>query len=746
MQALQHMELQQWLASARGGRHLLPLGMQAADAIAYPQGLRIKAGPDHAPTFTARVAITTALRGQVVQEGSGSTCARAEHAAARAALQLLRGTAQPPPAPVPGNPPQPKTPLQKLHELVSQGAWHLEQATEPAGGAPHRPIWAHRTWVNGVLLGVGAGGPRKALAEEQAAGRVLAALGADAVGGEGAVRAMAQAPPAPGAAVEASCGLGATVQRLCLEALRQLEVQVGSHLTPGDLTNTVLAGFVLERPVAGGPAAQPKTLFGHRSLWQQHSLLRWLYSQGQAAVAAAATATASSQEAIGSGRASGSSALRSSIFEVVWETRSAYAVDSAAASTAGGASCVGPCLRVRPGVRLHMFISKPPCGDATVSRAGEGSASRVAAELRRVCDTAAARLGWHLPTDCCLLDPTNAATASCGKLRAKPAVGSEALSPLPRPGQEAELELAKVSCSDKLARWNALGLQGALLGALMGEPLYLSSITVAIGSATAERCTRGALARAVCCRLRPHSPPRPPGEGQGTGTGQIQGPARLRWAQVEQRSLQMPVPFRVAHPALHLTTASNGLRAGAASGGASSARSLNWNAGEWDVLEVTRGFDGGLEFQLPLHASPTVVAAAAGGGAGRLGPAAGGSGAALGSSAAGPQFSRLCKSALGECFARLSGALGNNSSGQAPGQPLSSPRKRLRLEPGDSATGAGAGQRTYGKAKRANAAYGAARALLYGHFQALTGQGWLRRSERVAGLEDFPLTAASHGP
>ncbi len=58
--------------------------------------------------------------------------------------------------------------------------------------------------------------------------------------------------------------------------------------------------------------------------------------------------------------------------------------------------------------------------------------------------------------------------------------------------------------SDKLARWNVMGVQGAMLSEVLEEPLYMQSLTVALPHCTTEVAhqARAALWRAVA---GPHS-------------------------------------------------------------------------------------------------------------------------------------------------------------------------------------------------------------------------------------------------
>jgi len=171
---------------------------------------------------------------------------------------------------------------------------------------------------------------------------------------------------------------------------------------------------------------------------------------------------------------------------------------------------IGPDRKLLPGVKLEMFVSHAPCGDAAIVVGADGSGGRTGAK------PVVAGLTSHLPPPCdhnpcpkrpkfnttkssisgggggggdstCNLEPhandffskektsvlptardveSGADPQATGIVRRKPGRGDPTFS---------------VSCSDKMARWGLLGLQGALLGGLMAStPVYLERIVVGV--------------------------------------------------------------------------------------------------------------------------------------------------------------------------------------------------------------------------------------------------------------------------
>lgn len=71
--------------------------------------------------------------------------------------------------------------------------------------------------------------------------------------------------------------------------------------------------------------------------------------------------------------------------------------------------------------------------------------------------------------------PIDLMAQNVGQLRTKPGRGIRTLS---------------MSCSDKLARWNVMGIQGALLYSLLSKPIYLESIVLCGDQCDVEACER----------------------------------------------------------------------------------------------------------------------------------------------------------------------------------------------------------------------------------------------------------------
>ncbi|NXJ34212.1 DSRAD deaminase, partial [Ciconia maguari] len=199
----------------------------------------------------------------------------------------------------------------------------------------------------------------------------------------------------------------------------------------------------------------------------------------------------------------------------------------------------GKRLKIKSNVTFHLYVSTAPCGDGAL--------------FDKSCSDQASMVGQaqHQPL---FENPKQ------GKLRTKVENGEgtipvESSDIVPTwDGIQHGERLRTMSCSDKILRWNILGLQGALLSHFI-EPVYLSSVTLGY------LYSQGHLTRAICCRV-------------------------ARDGNVLQEKLR--APYRINHPEVGRVSVYDSAR----QTGKTKESSVNWclaDESEVEVLDGTKG-------------------------------------------------------------------------------------------------------------------------------------------------------------
>ena len=195
-----------------------------------------------------------------------------------------------------------------------------------------------------------------------------------------------------------------------------------------------------------------------------------------------------------------------------------------------------PLLAVKDNIKFHLYISTAPCGDGAQFSRGDVQ-NREPPPQASAPDGGGGSGNPHQPT---------MSAKTQGVLRTK-MEGGEGTIPIagdaPPQTWDGILHggrLRTMSCSDKVGRWNVLGLQGAALSHFV-RPVYLTSLT--LGSLHHH----GHLSRAVCCRFGDLAAGGVGGRGEGGGDDLAAGEVGLAGV---GGGGGLPDGFEVNHPLL----------------------------------------------------------------------------------------------------------------------------------------------------------------------------------------------------
>lgn len=175
-------------------------------------------------------------------------------------------------------------------------------------------------------------------------------------------------------------------------------------------------------------------------------------------------------------------------------------------------------LRLREGITVHLYTSSQPCGNASIKRWAKGKAPTQHSDLKEDQFPIELHPALHFTAvhegQVALLVKGGVSSGVVGiESKTGDAITAELIADIEKKAQKIEylpgtfpaslwpFRVGAMTCSDKIAKWNALGVQGGLLCNILSSPIYLSTCVVG------RKYSHPHLCRALCCRLNSYAYP-----------------------------------------------------------------------------------------------------------------------------------------------------------------------------------------------------------------------------------------------